>query len=52
MGQGDSAEDFDPSESMENAGILYVFPVALTEPAAQGPPCFLPKPLDRWAYVG
>ena len=27
MGQGDSAEDFDPSESMENAGILDVFPI-------------------------
>ena len=27
MGQGDSAGDFDPSESMENAGILDVFPI-------------------------
>ena len=27
MGQGDSAKDFDPSESMKNAGILDVFPV-------------------------
>ena len=27
MGQGDSARDFDPSESMENAGILDVFPI-------------------------
>ena len=27
MGQGDSARDFDPSESMENAGILCVFPI-------------------------
>ena len=27
MGQGDSAEDFDPSESMENAGILDIFPI-------------------------
>ena len=27
MGQGDSAEDFDPSESMENVGILDVFPI-------------------------
>ncbi len=26
MGQGDLARDFDPSESMENAGILDVFP--------------------------
>ena len=26
MGQGDSVRDFDPSESMENAGILCVFP--------------------------
>ena len=25
MGQGDSAGDFDPSEGMENAGILDVF---------------------------
>ena len=28
MGQGISAGDFGPSESMENAGILYVFPVS------------------------
>ena len=27
MGQRDSARDFDPSESMENAGILDVFPI-------------------------
>ena len=27
MGQGDSARDFDPSESMENVGILDVFPI-------------------------
>ena len=27
MGQGDSAGDFDPSESVENAGILDVFPI-------------------------
>ena len=27
MGQGDSARDFDPSERMENAGILCVFPI-------------------------
>ena len=27
MGQGDSARDFDTSESMENAGILDVFPI-------------------------
>ena len=27
MGQGDSARDFDPSESMKNAGILDVFPI-------------------------
>ncbi|MCI7018710.1 MAG: hypothetical protein MR913_02665 [Clostridiales bacterium] len=27
MGQGDSAGDFGPSESMENAGILDVFPI-------------------------
>ena len=27
MGQGDSARDFAPSESMENAGILCVFPI-------------------------
>ena len=27
MGQGDSARNFDPSESMENAGILCVFPI-------------------------
>ena len=27
MGQGDSARDFVPSESMENAGILDVFPI-------------------------
>ena len=27
MGQGDSARVFDPSESMENAGILDVFPI-------------------------
>ena len=27
MGQGDSARDFDPSESMENVGILCVFPI-------------------------
>ncbi|MDD7674750.1 MAG: hypothetical protein PUJ12_08260, partial [Oscillospiraceae bacterium] len=26
MGQGDSARDFDTSESMKNAGILDVFP--------------------------
>ena len=27
MGQGDSARDFDASESMKNAGILDVFPI-------------------------
>ena len=27
MGQGDPARDFDPGESMENAGILDVFPI-------------------------
>ena len=27
MGQGDSAGDFDPSEGIENAGILDVFPI-------------------------
>ena len=27
MGQGDSAGDFGPSESVENAGILDVFPI-------------------------
>ena len=27
MGQGDSARDFDTSESIENAGILDVFPI-------------------------
>ena len=27
MGQGVSARDFAPSESMENAGILCVFPI-------------------------
>ena len=27
MGQGDSARDFDTSESMKNAGILDVFPI-------------------------
>ena len=27
MGQGDSARDFAPSESMENVGILNVFPI-------------------------
>ena len=27
MGQGDSARDFGPSERMENAGILDVFPI-------------------------
>lgn len=27
MGQGYSAGDFDPSEGMENAGILDVFPI-------------------------
>ena len=27
MGQGDSVGDFDPSEGMENAGILDVFPI-------------------------
>ena len=27
MGQGNSARDFGPSESMENAGILDVFPI-------------------------
>ena len=27
MGQGDSARDFDPSESMEHVGILDVFPI-------------------------
>ena len=27
MGQGDSVRDFAPSESMENAGILCVFPI-------------------------
>ena len=27
MGQGDSARDFAPRESMENAGILDVFPI-------------------------
>ena len=28
MGQGFSAGDFGPSESVENAGILYVFPIS------------------------
>ena len=27
MGKGDSARDFDPSESVKNAGILDVFPI-------------------------
>ena len=27
MGQGDSARDFDTSESMKNAGILDLFPI-------------------------
>ena len=27
MGQGDSARNFDTSESMKNAGILDVFPI-------------------------
>ena len=27
MGQGDSARDFDTSESMKNVGILDVFPI-------------------------
>ena len=27
MGQGDSVREFGPSESMENAGILDVFPI-------------------------
>ncbi|MDD5863376.1 MAG: hypothetical protein PUD80_01895, partial [Firmicutes bacterium] len=27
IGQGDSARDFDTSESMENAGILDVYPI-------------------------
>ena len=27
MGQGDLARDFDPSESMENAGILDAFSI-------------------------
>ena len=31
MGQGDSARDFDPSESKENAEILDVFPIFHTE---------------------
>ena len=35
MGQGDSAEDFDPSESMENAGILDVFPIFHTARSGQ-----------------
>ena len=30
MGQGDSAGDFDPSESIKNAGILDVFPIFRT----------------------
>ena len=30
MGQGDSARDFDPSESMKNEGILDVFPIFRT----------------------
>ena len=30
MGQGDSARDYDPSESMKNAGILDVFPIFYT----------------------
>ena len=30
MGQGDSARDFDTSESMKNAGILDVFPIFYT----------------------
>ena len=30
MGQGDSARDFDASESMKNAGILDVFPIFYT----------------------
>ena len=29
MGQGDSARDFEPSESMENVGILDVFPILI-----------------------
>ena len=35
MGQGDSARDFDPSESMENAGILDVFPIFHTAQLGQ-----------------
>ena len=35
MGQGDSARDFDPSESMENAGILDVFPIFHTARSGQ-----------------
>ena len=30
MGQGDSARDFDTSESMKNGGILDVFPIFQT----------------------
>ena len=30
MGQGDSAREFDTSESMKNAGILDVFPIFYT----------------------
>ena len=30
MGQGDSARDFDTSESMKNVGILDVFPIFRT----------------------
>ena len=30
MGQGDSARDFGPAESSENAGILCVFPIFRT----------------------
>ena len=35
MGQGNSARDFDPSESVENAGILDVFPVFHTAQLGQ-----------------
>ncbi|MCI7020683.1 MAG: hypothetical protein MR913_12960 [Clostridiales bacterium] len=35
MGQGDSAGDFGPSESMENAGILYVFSIFHTAQLGQ-----------------
>ena len=30
MGQGNLARDFEPSESMKNAGILDVFPISHT----------------------